>query len=79
VFETWSLTLIEENKLKILENMVLRRIFGLQGDELIGDWRQLHTEEHLNLYFSPNVTKIKSRSITLAGNMARMGKEFENT
>jgi len=27
--ETWSLTLREERKLRVFENMVLRRIFGL--------------------------------------------------
>jgi len=26
--ETWSLTLIEERKLRVFENMLLRRIFG---------------------------------------------------
>ena len=29
--ETWSLTLQEERKLRVFENMVLRRIFGLGG------------------------------------------------
>ena len=29
-FETWSLTLREESKLRVFENMVLRRIFGLK-------------------------------------------------
>ena len=29
--ETWSLTLWEERKLRVFENMVLRRIFGLRG------------------------------------------------
>ena len=29
--ETWSLTLREENMLRVFENRVLRRIFGLRG------------------------------------------------
>ena len=29
--ETWSLILREERKLRVFENMVLRRIFGLGG------------------------------------------------
>jgi hypothetical protein len=29
--ETWSLTLREERKLRVFENMVLRRIFGPRG------------------------------------------------
>ena len=37
--ETWSLTLQEERKLKVFENMVLRRIFGARKDEVTGEWR----------------------------------------
>ena len=32
--ETWSLTLREERKMRVLENMVLRRIFGPRRDEV---------------------------------------------
>jgi hypothetical protein len=32
--ETWSLTLREEHRLKVFENRVLRRIFGLERDEV---------------------------------------------
>jgi hypothetical protein len=35
--ETWSLTLREEHRLKKFENRVLRRIFKLKKDEIIGD------------------------------------------
>ena len=35
--ENWSLTLREERKLKVLENMVLRRIFGPTRDEVTGE------------------------------------------
>jgi len=34
-----------ERKLRVLENMVLRRIFGPRRDEVTGDWRRLHNEE----------------------------------
>ena len=37
--ETWSLTLWEERKLRVFENMVLRRIFGPRRDEVMGEWR----------------------------------------
>jgi hypothetical protein len=30
-YETWSLTLREERRLKLFENRVLRRLFGLRG------------------------------------------------
>ena len=44
-FETWSLTLREERKMRVFENMVLRRIFGPRTDELTGEYRRLHNEE----------------------------------
>jgi len=34
--ETWSLTLREERKPRVFENMVLRRIFGPRRDEVTG-------------------------------------------
>jgi hypothetical protein len=37
----------------VLENRMLRRIFGPKG-EVTGDWRKLHNEELHNLYSSPN-------------------------
>ena len=35
--ETWSLTVLEERKLRVFENMVLRRIFGPRRDEVRGN------------------------------------------
>jgi len=35
--ETWSLTLREERKLRVFENMVLRRIFGPTKDKVTGN------------------------------------------
>jgi hypothetical protein len=52
--ETWSLTLREENRLKVFENRVLRRI---SGPKIIGDWRKPHNELH-NLYSSPNIIRM---------------------
>ena len=40
--ETWSLTLREECKLRVLENRVLKRISGPKRDEVTGEWRRLH-------------------------------------
>jgi len=60
--ETWSLTLQEERKLRVFQNMVLKRIFGPRRDEVTGEWRRLHNEELSDLYFSPNIVRvIKSR------------------
>jgi hypothetical protein len=47
---TWSLILREEHRLRVFENRVLRRIFGPKRDEVTGEWRKLHNEEHNNLY-----------------------------
>jgi hypothetical protein len=51
VCETWSLTLREENRLRVFENWVLKRLFGLQRDDVKGEWRNLHSEELHNLYY----------------------------
>jgi hypothetical protein len=42
--ETWSLRLREEHKIRVFENRVLRRIFGLKRDEVTEEWRKLHHE-----------------------------------
>jgi hypothetical protein len=39
--ETWSFTLREEHTLKVLENRVLRRIFGDEREEVAGGWREM--------------------------------------
>jgi hypothetical protein len=60
--ETWSLTLREEHRLRVLENRVLRRIFGPKGDEVMGEWRKLNNAELHNLYSSPDIIRqVKSR------------------
>jgi hypothetical protein len=57
-YETWSLTLREEGKLRVFENKVLRRIFGPKRDEVTRAWRKLHNEELNDLYFSPNIVRV---------------------
>jgi len=74
--ETWSLTLREERKLRVFENMVLRRIFGPRRDEVTEERRRLHNEELNDFYSSPNIVQvIKSRRMIWAGHVARMGEE----
>ena len=74
--EAWSLTLREERKLRVFENMVLRRIFGPRRDEVTGEWRRLHKEELNDLYSSPNIVRvIKLRRMSWAGHVACMGEE----
>jgi hypothetical protein len=83
--ETWSLTLREEHRLRVFENRVLRRIFGLRRDEVMVEWRKLHNEELRDLYSSSSIIRIikssssiiriiKSRRMRWAGHVARMGR-----
>jgi len=61
-YETWSLKLRKERRLRVLENRVLRSIFGLKRDEVAGERRKLNNEELNDLYSSTNILRvIKSR------------------
>jgi len=58
----------EEKKLRVFENMVLRRIFGPRKDDVTGEWRRLHNEELNDLYSSPHIVRvIKSRRMSEMG------------
>jgi hypothetical protein len=73
--ETWSLTLREEQRLRVFENRVLRRIVWPKRDEATGKWRRLHNEELNDLYSSPNIIRvIKSKRMRWVGHVARMGE-----
>jgi hypothetical protein len=70
-FETWSLILREERRLKLFDNRVLRRIFGPERDEVTEEWRTLHNEEPNDLYSTSNFVRvIKSRKMIWAGHVA---------
>jgi hypothetical protein len=65
----------EERRLRVLENGVLRRIFGTKRDEITGEWIRLHNEELNGLYFAPTIVRvIKSRRMKWAGLVARIEK-----
>jgi hypothetical protein len=49
----------KEHKLRVVENRVLRRIFGRKSDGATGGWRKLHNEELHNLYSSPSIIRIR--------------------
>jgi hypothetical protein len=60
--ETWSLALREEHRLSMFENIVLRRTFVPNRDEVMGEWRKLQNMELHNLYSSPDIIRqIRSR------------------
>jgi hypothetical protein len=66
----------EERKLRMFENMVLRRIFGPRRDEVTVEWRRLLNEELNDLYCSRNIVRvIKWKRMRWAGHVARMGEE----
>jgi hypothetical protein len=55
----------------VFENGVLRRIFGLKRDEVVGGWRKLHNNELPNLYALPSIIRMrKSRRMRWAGHVA---------
>jgi hypothetical protein len=59
-----------QDRMRVFENRVLRRILGSKRDEVAGGWRKLHKEELDNLYSSPSIIKmIKSRWIRWAGHV----------
>jgi hypothetical protein len=58
----------------VLENRVLRRIFGPKRNEVTGEWIKLHNKELHDLYSSPSIIRIiKSRRMRWAGHVARTG------
>jgi hypothetical protein len=56
--KTWSLTLREEHRLRMLENRALRKIFGRKRYEVTGEWREPHGEELNDLYCSPDILRV---------------------
>jgi hypothetical protein len=74
--ETRSLTLREEHRLRLFENIVQKRIFGPKRDEVTGEWRDLHNEELHILYSSPNIIRqMKLKRMRWVMHVARMGEE----
>jgi hypothetical protein len=64
----------EEHRLRVVENRVLRRIFGFMREE-DGSWRKLYNDELHDLYSLPNIVRvIKSRRMRWAGHVVCMGE-----
>jgi hypothetical protein len=64
----------EEHRLKVLENRVLRKVFGPKREE-DRSWRKLHNDELHSLYSSTNIVRvIKSRRMTWPGHLALTGE-----
>jgi hypothetical protein len=57
-FNTWSLALRKERRLRVFENRMLRRVFGPKRDDVIGEWRKLHKKELNDLYSTQNTIRV---------------------
>jgi hypothetical protein len=70
----WEDNIIMDQKGRThIENRVVRRIFGIERNEVIGRWRKLHDEELHNLYFQPGIISvIKSRWVRWVKHIAHM-------
>ena len=67
-----SVTLREECRLRVLDNRILRRIFGFKRNSN-GDWRRLHNEDLHSLYRLSIIVKvIKYRKLRWAAHVGRM-------
>jgi hypothetical protein len=60
----------------LVQNRVLRRVFGPKRDEVIGEWRKLHNEELNNLCSLPNIVRVvKLRRMRWAGHVVCMRED----
>ena len=76
--EAWSSTVGEQDRLRVFENRLLRRVLGSKRVTVTGEWRILHKEEFYDLYCSLNVIwVIKSRRMRWAGHVAHTGDRRE--
>jgi len=73
-YEIWSLTMREECGLRVFENRVLRKIFGLKRADITGEWRKLHKEELSDLYSSPNIVWVIKSRMRWVGHVACRGE-----
>jgi hypothetical protein len=73
LYNLWCVvSYIKDSIDRVFKNRLLR-IFGPKGDEVMGEWRKLHSGE-LNLYSSPDtIRQVKLRRMGWAGHVTRMG------
>jgi hypothetical protein len=64
----------KNDRLRVFENSVLRRIFGPKRDEMTGGWSKVYNEELHNLcYLSSMIRMMKSGRMRWAGHVSRRG------
>ena len=72
--EIWSHTLKEEQRLRVFENKVLRRIFWAKRDEVTRQQRKLHNAE-LNYLYSVHYMGDKIEKNEMGGVCSAYGEE----
>lgn len=71
--ETWTMTVANEERLRIWERKVLRKIYGPTRDDETGTWRRKSNKELEELFGVTNIIKeIKSRRLQWAGHVRRL-------
>lgn len=74
-----ALILMEEQRLRVLQNRVMRKTFG-PWEEVTGDLRKLHKEKLHDLNSSANNnTVMKTRRLRWVGHVANMGRRDMQT
>jgi hypothetical protein len=70
---SWSFVLRVEERLRVFFRIGL--ILGPNRNEVTGEWRKLHNEEHHDLQFLSNICKVsKLRKMKLTLHVGRMDK-----
>jgi len=64
VLNLLSVSLIEQHRLRVLGNRVLRRIFGPKREEVTVGWRKLYNEK---LHTAPNCRMLSQGGISGCG------------
>ena len=70
----------EEDRSRVFENKVLRKIFGAKRDKITREWRKLHNSELHALYSSPSIiSNLKSKRLRWAGHVTLWSNPEMNT
>ena len=64
-YETWSLILREERRLRMFEKMALRRLFVPKREEVKGEWRKLNNEELNDLHSTSDIFRLIKSNFSL--------------
>lgn len=71
--ETWTLTVANEERLRIFERRILRKIYGPLSDTTTGRYRIRTNKELEDLYGTSTIVReIKSRRLQWAGHVRRL-------